>query len=780
MQKSKMEPVCISGEKNSFSPALPALQGKNHMNELLHFSNHFLMVDDVPIFGICGEFHFSRYDYSKWEDELLKMKMCGITIVPTYVIWNHHEEIKGEFDWQEDKALRTFIQLCGKHDLQCILRIGPFAHGEVRNGGLPDWLYGEPCRVRSNDERYIYYVDRLYKEIGKQAEGLMYKDGGPVIGIQLENEFYHAGAPWEFTSGTSNEWVSGGEDGEAHIILLKELAIQAGLVTPIYTATGWGGAIAPTDEVLPLWGGYAFWPWVFYDENVKEHPITPEFIYRDYNQETYNFDPEYDPASIPFACCEMGGGMTVFYNYRFALPYKSVEAMANIKVAGGCNFVGYYVFHGSSNPRGKRTPYLNENATPKISYDYQAPIGEFGQIRESYKRLKRQHYFYKDFEENFCQTTTLLPHNTDHMNPEDVDTLRYALRVNEGKGFIFINNYQDHIKTPTKHNLTLQFEINQKKLQIPHRGGFSIGEDVSCILPFHLSLTDVQLEYATAQLMKKVNLSDKEDAYFFFHPTGMKPSYRFERKNIKRITLSNGDIKKQDSHYTVLPVDKDLTRIDILSSEGKIIRIYTMSDEKSLNFWSFEWGGKHHAILTEAALIVEKDRIRFESESELLQVTAIDGLMSKTLESFFSERVQHTLHSEYSIKKKRVVIEPKIETIDNRRKLVSIPSESFTACKEILLNVTYEGDIGYAFINNELVHDNFNNGEVWQIGLSHLKSDLQENHLYLLISPIKQGRKVKSDSPMAARTELANKEIADIKMISLKPIYEFEAVANKT
>ena len=186
------------------------------------------MVDNNPIFGICGEFHFSRYNHTKWEDELLKMKMCGITIVPTYVIWNHHEEIKGEYDWTEDKSLRTFIQLCGKHGLHCILRIGPFAHGEVRNGGLPDWLYGEPCRVRSNDAKYIYYVERLYNEIGKQADGLMYKDGGPVIGIQLENEFYHAGAPWELTTGTSNEWVSAGEDGEAHILLLKELAIKAG------------------------------------------------------------------------------------------------------------------------------------------------------------------------------------------------------------------------------------------------------------------------------------------------------------------------------------------------------------------------------------------------------------------------------------------------------------------------------------------------------------------------------------------------------------------------
>lgn len=72
----------------------------------------------------------------------------------------------------------------------------------------------------------------------------------------------------------------------------------------------------------------------FYDESIKEHPVTPEFIYRNYRKPTYNFEPTYDPTTVPFACCEMGGGMTVFYKYRFQLPYHSVEAMANIKVAG--------------------------------------------------------------------------------------------------------------------------------------------------------------------------------------------------------------------------------------------------------------------------------------------------------------------------------------------------------------------------------------------------------------------------------------------------------------
>ena len=183
--------------------------------------------------------------------------------------------------------------------------------------------------------------------------------------------------------------------------ILKDMAIESGIEAPIYTSTGWGGAPILDNEVLPLYGGYAFWPWLFYGD-VTEHPATNEFLFQDFhndNSECLDFNPPYNKTNYPFACCEMGGGMQVWYNYRFTVPPESVEAMAIMKVAGGCNFIGYYMFHGGSNPIGKKS-YLNERTTPKISYDFQAPLGEFGQIRESYKRLKLLHYFFLNTKKN--------------------------------------------------------------------------------------------------------------------------------------------------------------------------------------------------------------------------------------------------------------------------------------------------------------------------------------------------------------------------------------------
>jgi len=153
--------INLKNQENDIHPSLPQLKGKDPEGNEFSFTNHYMVRNNHPFFGICGEFHFSRYNCDEWEDELIKMKMAGVNIVPTYVIWNHHEEIKGHFDWTGNKDLRRFILLCKKHSIDVILRIGPWDNGEARNGGFPDWLYAEPLVTRSNDKRYLGYVKNL-------------------------------------------------------------------------------------------------------------------------------------------------------------------------------------------------------------------------------------------------------------------------------------------------------------------------------------------------------------------------------------------------------------------------------------------------------------------------------------------------------------------------------------------------------------------------------------------------------------------------------------------
>ena len=272
-------------------------RGTDPKGEEIGFTNYYMTLNGKPFFGISGEFHFSRCEAQRWEDELLKMKMCGINVITTYIFWNHHEEEEGTFDFEGRRNLRHFVELCKKHGLYVIVRIGPFDHGEARNGGLPDWLYGKPFEVRKLSEGFLFYVRRLYGKISEQLKGLLYKDGGPVIGAQIDNEYMHSSAPWELTTGISNEWVFGGDEGETYMLTLLDEAKKCGIQTPFYTCTGWGGAVTPS-VMMPLWGGYAYRPWLFYTRR-GEHPCTEEYIYQDYHNSqavvTSDFQPAYEP-----------------------------------------------------------------------------------------------------------------------------------------------------------------------------------------------------------------------------------------------------------------------------------------------------------------------------------------------------------------------------------------------------------------------------------------------------------------------------------------------------
>ncbi|MBA4320359.1 MAG: beta-galactosidase, partial [Flavobacterium sp.] len=151
------------------------LGGKNPAGEEISVNSFYLERNGKPFIPVIGEFHFSRYPHQYWDEELKKMKAGGITVVATYIFWNMHEFKEGKFDWTGDLDVRQFTELCAKNGLEVLMRVGPFAHGEIRNGGLPDWLYGRPIDVRSNDPAYLFYTNRLYQEIGQQLKGLMFK-----------------------------------------------------------------------------------------------------------------------------------------------------------------------------------------------------------------------------------------------------------------------------------------------------------------------------------------------------------------------------------------------------------------------------------------------------------------------------------------------------------------------------------------------------------------------------------------------------------------------------
>ena len=138
--------------------------------------------DGEPYMVIAGEMHFSRTPRARWRE----MRDCGINTVATYVFWNYHEENKGVFDFSGNKDIAAFLRICREADMPCLLRIGPWCHGEVIRGGFPKRIQ-KMLKKRCDDPKYLSEVREYWSGLYKEVAPFM--DGKTVIGIQLENEY---------------------------------------------------------------------------------------------------------------------------------------------------------------------------------------------------------------------------------------------------------------------------------------------------------------------------------------------------------------------------------------------------------------------------------------------------------------------------------------------------------------------------------------------------------------------------------------------------------------
>jgi hypothetical protein len=391
-------------------------------------NSRYLTLDGKPWLPVMGEFHFSRFPESQWKEEILKMKAAGVNIVAAYIVWIHHEEIEGQFDWQGQRNLRAFAQLCAKHHMYLLARIGPWAHGEVRNGGFPDWLLKKgPTRV--NDPGYLSDVRIWYGQVGRQLHGLLWKDGGPVIGIQLENEYSQRGPG----------------AGEEHILELKKIAIESGLDVPLYLVTGWDNAAVPGGAVIPVFGGYPDAPW---DGSLGKLPPAEVYAFRINNRAgaDLNASSAAKSAGRPFLTAEIGGGNEVTYHRRPVIQPDDIGAMFPTMLGSGVNLYGTYMFQGGENPDGKLTTLQESQVTgypndvPIKSYDFQAPLGEFGEERASFRKVKVFQYFLNDFGADLAPMMVHVPDKLPN-SPGDFSTARASVRSRDDAGFIFFNNY---------------------------------------------------------------------------------------------------------------------------------------------------------------------------------------------------------------------------------------------------------------------------------------------------------------------------------------------------
>nr|XP_012304564.1 beta-galactosidase-1-like protein 2 isoform X1 [Aotus nancymaae] len=148
------------------------------------------MLEDSTFWIFGGSIHYFRVPKEYWRDRLLKMKACGLNTLTTYVPWNLHQPERGKFDFSGNLDLEAFVLMASEIGLWVILRPGPYICSEIDLGGLPSWLLQDPgMRLRTTYKGFTEAVDLYFDHLMSRVVPLQYKRGGPIIAVQVENEY---------------------------------------------------------------------------------------------------------------------------------------------------------------------------------------------------------------------------------------------------------------------------------------------------------------------------------------------------------------------------------------------------------------------------------------------------------------------------------------------------------------------------------------------------------------------------------------------------------------
>lgn len=658
--------------------------GCSDRGERIDVNSLYLERGGKPFIGVMGEYHFSRDSRAHWPWELAKIKAGGVTTVATYMFWIHHEEIEGQFDFTGDLDIRAFVEEARKAGLEVMLRIGPWAHGECRNGGFPDWLLHKGFPLRDSNPSYMHYARIWYEKIYEQVKGLFFKDGGPIIGIQFENELV---------------------DNAEHLLDLKRMALEIGYEAPLYTVTGWNskyGARIPVDEVLPVFGAYVEAPWA---GDTKPQPLSNHFCFDpNRNDSAVGMDLIHDHAPdgwrlpyerYPYATCELGSGLQSTHHRRINVSGMDAYALSLVKLGCGNNLMGYYMYHGGVNRIGQLSTFQESRETGYPNdltirnYDFHTCLGQYGQAREQYGLLNMLHLFVADFGDQLAPM--------EHVAAEtfvpctDMEHLRCALRTDGQRGFVFVNHYQRMAKIAD----IFGAEITALDVTFPP---LDVMGDVAFFLPVNMDLSGQRLTWATAQ-----PLCREGNTYFFAQVEGVPASYRLNNRTYTAQAGLNSGFVADGVRIVTLTWDQAryLRRLNGQLYVGQGCNLYWLDGavyaSEAGSFCYHRWNGE--SFVTEAV------NIPFHPAALMLEPVAEP----------FTPPYEKELH--LSGPGKRWWQKMSVTTPEG---FVSIGGEYDTA---------------QIYADGQLVADNFFSGEIWQVPARLL----WEKECYLVMSEMKEG-----------------------------------------
>ena len=496
-------------------------------------------LDNEPFKIISGSIHYFRVVPEYWQDRLEKLKAMGCNTVETYVPWNFHEFHEGEFNFEKGLDLRRFIQLAKELDLLVILRPSPYICAEWEYGGLPYWLLKDPAiKVRFNHPSFMDKIDRYFDKLFKEVVDLQITQGGPIILMQVENEY----------GGFAND--------KGYLLKMAELMRKHGVEVPLVTSDGPWGDMLENGSISEI-----ALPTMNCGSKVTE-----------YFKRLSDFHGEKKPLMV----MEFWIGWFDAWGDDKHHTTEVADAVFELECILKEGSVNFYMFHGGTNFGFTSGANYYEKLAPDVtSYDYDAPLTEWGDITPKYEAFKQVISTYRDIPSVEFSTPiikkaygtlkatekTSLFNNLDRIGKKTTHNFPLSMeQLNQGTGYVFYKS--DIGKNREIEDFRLigcndraQVYINQEHLVTQY------DQEIETNYPFTLTENSNELGILVEN-MGRVNYSVKMN---------------YQEKGIKDGVVINGAFQSDWEMYS-LPMD-NLDQLDF-SEEWQ---------ENQPGFYRFEW-----------------------------------------------------------------------------------------------------------------------------------------------------------------------------------------------
>jgi hypothetical protein len=495
----------------------------------------------------------------------------------------------------------------------------------------------------------------------------------------------------------------------------------------------------------------------------------------------------------------MGAGIQITYHRRPVIQPDDVTALAYTKIGSGANLIGYYMFHGGTNAIGKLSTLQESKATkypndyPILNYDFQSAIGEWGELRPSFRQFKLLHYFLNDFGAQLAQAYAFFPAKKP-AGAADSETLRWSMRAKDGKGFLFINNFQRQLMMHAINDVQFNIKTKQGVLKIPQQP-VVVPANAQMIWPVNMQVNSANLVYATAQPMCILQ-NNKQQTFVFAENEAVKPEYLFDEKSIESISVSNATVTKDNGKFLIKILQPGYDCVVKLQlTNGKVISLLTLTHQQALDSWKLKRGNNEYLCVSDADIITSEHGMLLQSTGKAVTTLAVYPAVQKIQAD---KRCTLTKRSTAAFAFYEVAFPAKNVTVNWRQDKApainadtsggmplykttlqavpgatywraAIPSTVLQGVHNALLKINYEGDTQAAYADGKLIADDFYNGAPMTIGLNQFKN-LPGKELVFLVTALNDSAKIYFEKGI--REPLAGKMAAVIKSMVVVPQYE--------